>query len=194
MIQRLYHVSDQSNIALFEPRTGGQGFEHEAVVWAIDEAHMPNYLLPRDCPRVTFFANENSDPADVERLLGGTSAKRVIAIESIWLPRIREEPLYRYEFDMQGFASVDGIAGYYVSREAVTPVAETEIADALDELLTHDVELRVMSSLWKLREAVIHSTLGFSLIRMRNAQPPAEGDDAYHPLPQRTCPNTDTQD
>jgi hypothetical protein len=185
MSRRLYHISDQPNIALFEPRTGGHGFEHEAVVWAIDEAHLPNYLLPRDCPRVTFFANDDSDPADVERLLGGTSAKRVIAIESIWLPRIRDERLYRYEFDMQGFASADGTAGYYVSREAVTVVAETEITDIISELLTHNVELRVMSSLWKLREAVIHSTLGFSVIRMRNAQPPAEGYDAYHPLPQR---------
>ena len=32
------------------------------------------------------------------------------------------------------------------------------------------VELRIMSSLWTLYDAVVNSTLAFSIIRMRNAQ------------------------
>jgi len=35
----------------------------------------------------------------------------------------------------------------------------------------------------KRREAVINSTLGYSIIRMNKAQPPPEGYEAYHPLP-----------
>ena len=78
---------------------------------------------------------------------------------------------------------VDEVAGYYVSRKSVIPIAETKIDNILAALLEHDVELRIMPSLWNLREAVISSTLGYSVIRMNNAQPPPEGYEAYHPLP-----------
>lgn len=169
---RLYHVSDAPDIRVFEPRAGGQGFEDEAVVWAVDEEHLPNYLLPRDCPRVTFSAGAAVAPEDVERLLCGTTARRVIAVESGWLARVREERLWVYEFDPAPFVLADEIAGYYVSREAVEPVSTTEIDDILRELAGHDVELRVMPSLWKLRDAVVDSTVAYSIIRMRNAQPP----------------------
>ncbi len=183
MTNRLYHISDQPGITLFEPREPNGGAT--PVVWAIDLEHLPNYLLPRDCPRVTFYARPDTDPADIDRHLCGASAARVIAIESAWLPKLREERLYRYEFDPAGFTLNDDIAGYYTSEAAVTPISETPIEDILVELTRHDVELRVMPSLWKLREAVIHSSLGFSIIRMRNAQPPAEGYEAYHPVPGR---------
>lgn len=179
----LYHISDRAGIELFEPRTGGHGFEEEALVWAIDREHLPNYLFPRDCPRVTFYVREDTDPSDIERFFGHTNADRVIAVESAWMQRIQEERICRYEFDSAGFTLVDETAGYYVSREAVKPIAEKEITDILSEIADHNVELRIMPSLWKLREAVIHSTLGYSIIRMRNAQPPAEGYSAYHPLP-----------
>ena len=80
-------------------------------------------------------------------------------------------------------ALVDEVAGYYVSRKPVIPIAETKIDNILAALLKHDVDLRIMPSLWKLREAVINSTLGYSIIRMHKAQPPPEGYEAYHPLP-----------
>jgi hypothetical protein len=34
------------------------------------------------------------------------------------------------------------------------------------------VELRVLPTLWPLRDAVLESSLQFSMIRMRNATPP----------------------
>jgi hypothetical protein len=77
---------------------------------------------------------------------------------------------------------VDKIAGYYISRKSVVPVSETKIDNIMVALLEHDVELRIMPSLWKLREAVINSTLQYSIIRMNNAQPPPEGSEVYHPL------------
>jgi hypothetical protein len=132
---------------------------------------------------VTFFTSEDSDPKDVEGLMGGSSASHVVAIEARWLPEIQKQCLYQYEFDSEGFTCVDEVAGYWISRKPVTPVAETKIDDVLSALLEHDVELRILPSLWKLREAVIHSTLGFSIIRMHKAQPPPEGYEVYHPLP-----------
>jgi hypothetical protein len=182
---KLYHISDKPGIKLFEPRPApSKSAKQEGLmVWAIDYEHLHNYLLPRDCPRVTFFAGVDSDPKDVERLMGGTSAKHVVAIEARWLPDIQRQRLYRYEFASEGFTCVDQIAGYWISRQPVVPVAEAKIDDVLSALLQHDVELRIMPSLWKLREAVIHSTLGFSIIRMNKAQPPPEGYQAYHPLP-----------
>jgi hypothetical protein len=62
-------------------------------------------------------------------------------------------------------------AGYYISRSPVIPRSVSPIDDLLGELLAYDVELRVMPSLWRLRDAVVASTLQFSIIRMRNALP-----------------------
>jgi hypothetical protein len=78
---------------------------------------------------------------------------------------------------------LDEGAGYYISRRAAVPLSETKIDDILGALLEHNIELRIMASLWELREAVIHSTLQFSIIRMRNARPPREGIEAFYPLP-----------
>lgn len=48
-------------------------------------------------------------------------------------------------------------------------------------MVEFDMELRVMSSLWKLRDFVIDSTLRFPIIRFRNAQPPSDGYVPKHP-------------
>ena len=153
------------------------------MVWAIDTQHLHNYLLPRNCPRVTFFTVPNSDPEDVKRLMGVTSAKHVVAIEAGWLQKIQKHCLYQFVFDAEDFTLVDQVAGYWISRKPAIPIAQTKIDDILTALLKHDVELRIMPRLWKLREAVINSTLGYSIIRMNKAQPPPEGYAAYHPLP-----------
>jgi hypothetical protein len=177
---RLFHVSDQPGIARFDPRPAPSpdaGLAGE-MVWAIDDAHLHNYLLPRDCPRVTFYAAPASAPADIERLLTGTSARHVVAIEARWLPEVLRHRLYCYELPPETFAVADDGAGYYISRQPVVPRAVTVIDDLLGELLRRDVELRVMPSLWRLRDAVVASTLQFSIIRMRNALPRAEAAPA----------------
>jgi hypothetical protein len=179
--QELYHVSDKPDIACFEPRPHAKIAGE--MVWAIDAAHLHNYFLPRQCPRVTFYALPESTPEDVERLLCGSTAKYVVAIESRWLPEAQACRLTLYTFSAETFALQDANAGYYISRQPVIPLSATPITDVLGTLLQQDVELRVMPSLWKLREAVIASTLQFSINRMGNATPPVEGYDAYHPLP-----------
>jgi hypothetical protein len=181
----LFHISDRPDITRFDPRPAPHpsASQEGQMVWAIDQAHLHNYLLPRQCPRVTFYALPTSDPADIERLMAWSTATYVVAIESGWFPRIRQERLYQYTLPAATFTLVDAGAGYYISREHVTPLSVVVIDDILNTLLQHDVELRVMPSLWKLRDQVIASTLQFSLIRMRNARPPEDGYEAHFPLP-----------
>ena len=181
----LFHVSDRAGLTSFEPRPAlhPSARVEGPVVWAVDAEHLRNYLLPRDCPRVTFHAGPASTPRDAAALLGPGGASCVIAVETAWMERIRSRSLVRYEFDPGSFELHDATAGYWISRRPVTPRAEVPLDDLLSALLQEDVELRVMRSLWRLREAVITSSLEFSIIRMRNATPPPEGMEGYHPLP-----------
>jgi hypothetical protein len=178
MAATLFHVSEDGAIGRFDPRplpSGAVGVAPiERVVWAIDAAHLHNYLLPRDCPRVTFYARHDrvGVTTDTEPLLAGTTASRVIAVESGWIDRIRRTSLFCYELPADGFTCIDANAGYFVSRDSVTPTYVRRIDDPLAELAHHDVELRVMPSLWKLHDAVIASpNVSYSIIRMRNARP-----------------------
>jgi hypothetical protein len=173
MSLRLHHVSDVPNAERFEPRIAPTTTATELgkVVWAVDEEHLHNYLLPRDCPRVTFYAVPTSAPEDIERLLVGTDARFVVAVESVWFPTIRAIRLYLYELPVETFRVYDGGAGYYVSAEPVVPARVTPIGDVLAALIDRGVELWVMPSLWKLHDAVVASALQYSMIRMRNARP-----------------------
>lgn len=169
---RLFHVSDRPDITLFEPRSVASPHPSgvaRSVVWAITERLLHNYLLPRDCPRVTFYARPDSDPADVACLMGRTAARHVVAVEAGWLNAIRETVLYLYELPAPGFVAIDPGAGYYVSEAAVAPLSVRRVDDLLGELAQCDVELRLTPNLWALRDAVLASTLQFSFIRMRHA-------------------------
>jgi hypothetical protein len=174
-VEALFHISDDPNIVRFDPRlppspsSGQTGL----MVWAVGERLLHNYLLPRDCPRVTFYAGPTSSAEDVARLMGTSTASHVVAIESSWMPALRSGVLYQYVFPPETFTPVDAGAGYYISRAPVVPLTVTRIDDILAALLVRDVELRIMPSLWKLHDAVVASTLQFSIIRMRNAQPRA---------------------
>ncbi|HEU5181449.1 MAG TPA: hypothetical protein VFW45_11695 [Candidatus Polarisedimenticolia bacterium] len=163
----LYHVSEESGIPRFEPRSST--YATEPVVWAIEEARLCNYLLPRDCPRVTFYAGPDTDSGDVRRYLG--SSRAVVAIESDWLERAASTRLYRYRMPPETFTCLDECAGYFVSRTAIVPAGVVAIDGALQELGKSGADLRILPNLWALRDAVFSSTLRFSFIRMRNASP-----------------------
>jgi hypothetical protein len=163
----LFHVSEEPGIRRFEPRpspTAG-----EAVVWAVDAERLRNYLLPRECPRVTYYAGPETTAADAERFLG--SGPAVVAVEGRWLERLRACRLYLYEMPPRSFACTDECAGYFVSREAVEPACVHVVEDVLATLLGRGAELRLMPDLWPLRDAVVASSLRYSIIRMRNAAP-----------------------
>jgi hypothetical protein len=165
----LFHVSEESGIGRFEPRA--TEYAGEPVVWAIDAARLRNYLVPRECPRVTFSAGRETDAADAERFLGASPA--VVAVESGWLGRLRSCRLYCYHLPPETFECLDECAGYFVSREPVVPARVEVFEDPLAELLGRGVELRFVPNLWPLHDAVAASSLQFSIIRMRNALPRA---------------------
>jgi|SRR6185436_3284454 len=166
----LFHISEEFGISRFEPRASE--YAAEPVVWAIEEGRLCNYLVPRECPRVTYYAGFASTAGDVERLLGSSPA--VVAIESGWLERVRSTRLYGYHMPPETFECLDACAGYYVSREPVVPSRVEIFDDPSAELVKRGVELRVVPNLWPLRDAVVESSLQFSLIRMRNAAPRTE--------------------
>jgi hypothetical protein len=181
---RLYHISETPDIKEFVPQPSRR--KDKNLVWAIAEDKVPNYLLPRDCPRVTFFPKDGSVPADINRLMGYTDARAVIAIEKKWIPIIQNTIIYKYEFNPKDFVLEDKSAGYYVLDKPQKPIAVTTINNILNELLKYDIELRIMSSLWKIREAVIKSSSDFSIIKMQNVTPPKDGIENYFPLPKDT--------
>lgn len=166
----LFHVSEEFGIERFEPRLSQ--YAEEPVVWAISDKRLHNYLVPRDCPRVTYYSGSETNASDVERFLGSSPA--VVAIESGWVERLRSCRLYRYHLPSETFECLDECAGYFVSRVAVVPARIEVIDDPIAELLKRQVELRFVPNLWPLRDAVVASTLQFSLIRMRNALPRVE--------------------
>jgi hypothetical protein len=163
----VFHVSENPDIEVFEPRkidaTG------ELLIWAIDDEHLRNYLVPRDCPRVTFYAGPGTTGTDRERFLGASRA--VVAIEAAWFERVRSCRLFCYHLPGETFECTDKTAGYFVSRTTVKPVSVTTVEDPLSEVLQQGVELRILPNLSSLRDAVIESTLEFSIIRWRNALP-----------------------
>jgi hypothetical protein len=173
----LFHISEESDIARFEPRASE--YATGLVVWAIQERRLCNYLVPRDCPRVTYYAGADATAADVERFLGSSPA--VVAIESGWLERVRSTRLFCYHMPPETFECLDAGAGYFVSRVPVAPSRIDVVDDPIAALLERGVELRLVPNLWPLRDAVMASSLQFSLIRMRNALPRAAAQPAAAP-------------
>lgn len=161
----LFHLSEEAGIERFEPRTSI--YTSYPVVWAITADRLCNYLLPRDCPRVTYYAGPDTTAKDVERFLGKSRA--VVAVENSWFEQIRSCRLFCYHLSPDTFECLDQCAGYFVSRVAVVPERAEVFDDLISEMLRRDAEIRFMRSLWTLRDAVVGSTLQFSIIRMRNA-------------------------
>ncbi len=168
---RLFHVSEEAGIARFDPRpppstdSGVQG----DCVWAVDEDHLVNYLLPRDCPRITFASGARTTQADAERFLMG--ARRVVAFEAAWLQRVEACVLHVYEMPVATFDLALGEAGYWISRQAVTPLAAQVATNLIRTLAEAGAEVRVLQDFWPLSDAVAASSLEFSIIRKRNAVP-----------------------
>lgn len=162
----LYHVSETPNIARFDPRADALG---NRVVWAVDEAHLPNYLLPRDCPRVCVRRGASEDVALVARLLG--DAEHAIYVELAWRERIAAVRLFVYEFDAMGFECVDANAGYFQSTKTVRPERVSALTRVELEIAARRATLHFVESLWSIQAAVADSNLEFSCIRMRNLAP-----------------------
>jgi hypothetical protein len=168
----VYHYSEDPTIVEFAPRISRLG---EPLVWAVDAERAPLYLLPRDCPRVTFWPVPTTTEADLERWWASVAGRIVVAIEVGWLERLRACRLYRYSFDAPSFEPLQHDAWMWVSRTTVRPVAVEPVGDLLERQAECGVELRLCQSLVPLGRAVWESTLHTSMIRMRNAAGWEEG-------------------
>jgi hypothetical protein len=77
-----------------------------------------------------------------------------------------------YRVPEDTFVPHEEVGGYWISREPVAPVELVELGDLLARHAAAGIELRIVPNLWPLWERVIASTLEFSGIRLRNANPP----------------------
>lgn len=169
---RLFHVSEEPNIEVFNPRTPTRNDLNKNVglVWAIDEERLPNFLTPRDCPRVTYHFGKNTSDCDKNKFFTSSSVKHVVVIENNWFERMKNTTLYLYEFDISEFELQDEIAGYYVSKAPQIPISKHQVSDLFSELIQRNVEIRITDNLWKIADEVKESTLNWSLCRMNNAK------------------------
>lgn len=172
---RLFHVSEEAGITRFEPRpppSPDAGVVGDAV-WAVAQSHLVNFLTPRDCPRITFRAGQDTTQADRARFLAG--AERVVAFEEDWLERVRACTLYLYDMPPRTFEEALPEAGYWISREVVTPNGVVVESDLMTALAKAGAEVRMLRDFWPLADAVAASSLQFSILRKRNAKPRRSG-------------------
>ena len=162
----LWHVSEDPAIERFVPHHRPLHANDEPLVYAVDTRHLPLYWFPRDCPRACFWANGETSDDDVGAWLDGDRLRRVHAIESSWLERMRTAPVFAYRLPDETFEPWDR---FFVSRETVDPVEVVPLGDLLARHAEARIELRIAPALHPLWDRVTASTLDFSGIRLRNA-------------------------
>jgi hypothetical protein len=165
----LWHVSEDDSIRRFEPHRSQTATEDEPLVWAVDTRHLPFYWFPRQCPRATFWAGPDTSADDAGRFLHGAS--RVHAIEGGWLDAMRSARVLAYRLPEAPFAPHPDVGGYWIAREPVVPLEVDELTDLLGLHERAGIELRLVPNVWPLWDRVVASSLDFSGVRLRNAQP-----------------------
>jgi len=168
---RLFHVSEEEYIELFIPRIPIREDmdKSKGLVWALTEEHLPQFLTPRECPRVTYRISEKTTREDIEKYFS-SSSRYCVAIEHGWFETMANTTLYVYEFDTANFY-FDERAGFYVSDQTEKPVSVTIYDDLFGELFKRDAEIRILNNLWGFSDEVKKSTLQFSICDMANARP-----------------------
>jgi hypothetical protein len=165
------HFSEDSTITHFIPHVARTAQVPDAYVWAVDAARSPDYWFPRQCPRAMIWAGPDTTDADRLLLLGPVAA-RVHAVEYGWLERMRRVRLFAYRFDARHFTPFGDPIYAHVATVPIEPLGPAQPVGDLFAL--HEqagIELRVMANLWPFWDAVIGSSVGFSGIRLRNANP-----------------------
>ena len=162
----LWHVSEDDSIRRFEPHVAATSDRDEPLVWTVDTRHLPLYWFPRNCPRACFWAHSQTTSEDAALLHG---SPRVHAVETGWLERVRDASVVAYRLPEEPFVHEGD--GFWVSREPVEPVELRPLGDLVALHEDAGIELRSLPNLWPLWNDVVSSTLEFSGIRLRNAQP-----------------------
>lgn len=170
---RLFHVSEEENIEIFNPRLPYREDldKTKGLVWAINEECLPNFLTPRNCPRVTYHCSDKTTEEDKEKYLSSKTTKHVVVVEHKWYEIIKNTTLYIYEFDTKNFYLQDRCAGYYVSENIEKPINKIVIDDLLGELIKRNVEIRIVDNLWDIWGKIKESSFDWSMCRMGFAEP-----------------------
>jgi hypothetical protein len=170
---QVLHFSEDPTITRFVPHVAATAQQPGAYVWAVDHARAPDYWFPRQCPRAMVWVTDTSSPADRERILGPGGGERMHVVEYGWLEPMRRVRLFAYRLPARLFRPFGvPVPHAMIATEPVEPVAPPEPVGDLFEL--HEaagIQLRVLPNLWRMWDVVIGSTLGFSGIRLRNANP-----------------------
>jgi len=168
---RLFHVSEEPEITEFVPRIPYRKDvdQSKGIVWSLTEPALPNWLTPRNCPRVGFRAIDTTTQEDIARFFS-SSSRHCVAIEHGWHAKMLATTLYVYEFDPTHFY-FDEAAGFYVSAQTETPIGVVKHENLFEELFKRNIEVRLVNNLWQLGDEVQKSTLKWSLCRMGYAQP-----------------------
>ncbi|MDO3435308.1 hypothetical protein QWJ46_21800 [Rhizobium sp. CBN3] len=171
---RLFHFSDDPDIAVFEPRPVrnpsirpvGLEWLNGPLVWAIDDDHDFMYLFPRDCPRTLIWATPETLETERRQWLGEWRAAAYV--ERHWLERLEAETIHRYEMPAEQFEDLRD-AGMWLARRRVVSIERTAISRLDQEFAPRRVELRVVDSL-RLLKNLWNTGLHVSGIRLRNAR------------------------
>lgn len=166
----LFHFSEDPSIKRFVPHVPRTNPRHAPAVWAIDEGHAPLYWFPRDCPRVTVWPRSAHEEIAF-RIAFATRAARMHAIELGWLNRMRTTVLYQYAFDASAFTPWPDATGQWICSREVEPRSVTPVGDLLAAHAEAEIELRLVPSLWPLRDLAVSDQWDYSIVRMSNALP-----------------------
>jgi hypothetical protein len=115
----------------------------------------------------------STTPADRDRIIGAGCGERVHAIEYGWLEKVQTTKLYAYRLPAAAFRGIGdpGAPHAQVATEPVRPLGPPEpVGNLLDCHAAAGIQLRLLDNLWCFWDEVIGSTVGFSGIRLRNAQ------------------------
>ena len=168
------HFSEDPGITRFVPHVAPTSAETTPYVWAVDAHSAPSYWFPRQCPRAMAWVRAGTTPADRDRIIGAGCGDRVHANEYAWLDAMRTTRLYAYRLPAALFtpiASPGSEPHAHVATETVTPLGPpSPVGDLLRCHAEAGIQLRLLPNLWPFWDEVIASTVGYSGIRLRNAQ------------------------
>ncbi|MFG1792559.1 DUF6886 family protein [Nocardia sp. NPDC049149] len=172
-VGEVLHFSEDPTIERFVPHVARTAQQPEEYVWAVDSVRSPDYWFPRDCPRVLAWVAPTTTAADRERIIGPGGGDRVHAIEFRWLAALQTVDLYAYRLPAAPFRPFDAPVSH--AMVATVPVEPLGPAQPVGDLLgLHEragIQLRILPNLMDFWDAVRSSSLGWSGIRMRGAQP-----------------------
>jgi len=97
---RVFHISEEGNINIFYPRPSPSYYKEisEDCVFAVSEQLLHNYLLPRDCPRVTYYAAKSSTEADVRKFFANSSTKYVVPLKPVGIRKLKIPTYFAMNF------------------------------------------------------------------------------------------------